>query len=91
MVADQPLQTELTAEELYVVVRKAVEDAIISAVGTLVLVVLSFALVWIGMLVGAQGFGDNLIQPVAGGFVVLVGLYMAGTALGVIPRLDSIV
>ncbi len=90
MVSDQPLQTDLSADELYVVVRKAVEDAIISAVGTLVLVVLSFGLVWLGILVGAQGYGQNLIQAAAGGFVVLVGLYMAGTALGVVPRLDSV-
>jgi len=72
------------------VVRKAVEDGIISAVGTIVLALLAFALVWFGMLIGVQAAGESLLQTVAGGFMIVVGLYFAATSLGVVPSLGSV-
>jgi hypothetical protein len=90
MVSDTPPVQDLSGQELYVVVRKAVEDAIISAVGTLLLALLAFGLVWFGMLIGADAVGESLLQTAAGGFMIVVGLYFAGSALGVIPSPGSV-
>lgn len=90
MVSESGPLGEFTGEELYLIVRKAVEDAIISAIGTLILVVLAFGLIWFGMLIGVQGFGGNPLQAAGGGFLVLVGLYFAGTSLDLIPTLDAV-
>ena len=88
MVPDSAVQNELSGEEMYVVVRKAVEDAILSILGKLVLAVMAFILVWFGMFVAVASYGSNPLQAVAGVFVVLVGLYFAATALDVIPPLN---
>lgn len=83
-----PATTEsanIEPSELYLVVRKAIEDAILNVIGTLLLVGLSLALVWFGMLVAASSYDSSPIMALGGVFVVLVGLYQAASALGIIP------
>lgn len=85
----EPHSPNLSGEELYVVIRRAVEDAILSAVGSLILALLGFGIIWIGMVIGVESLGQNILQVGAGGFLVLFGLYIAGTALDLIPSLES--
>lgn len=76
--------------ELYVVVRKAMEDAILSVVGTLLVVGVALVLVWFGVLVAASAYDSSPVMALAGVFVVLVGLYQAASVLGVIPSLTEL-
>ena len=68
---------------LYVVVREAVEDAILGVIGTLVLVGIGFVMVWAGI-VGATSTG-TLVGGVVGGVVAVVGVYVAASTLEVVP------
>lgn len=68
---------------LYGVVRKAVEDAILGAVGTILLVGVAFVLVLVGATTAVRtpGLGGVLFGSAA----ALFGLYLAGSTLGLIP------
>lgn len=80
-----PIEVSIDEGALYVVVRKAVEDAVFGVIGTLLLVGLGFVLVWIGgaMAFGARGGGP--VPIVAGVAIALVGLYVAAASLEVVP------
>ena len=71
---------------LYVVVRKAVKDAILDVIGTLLLLGLSFAGIWAGFL--AIGY-STAMGAVLGVAVIVVSLYMAAVALEVIPPIKK--
>jgi len=68
---------------MYVVVRDAVEDAILGVLGTLMLLGIAFVAVWAG--------GTAIVQsqtPVSITFGVLAiafGFYLAASSLGVVP------
>jgi hypothetical protein len=64
---------------LYLVVRKAVEDAIIGVLGTLSLLVVAFVVVWIGATFAVSG--QSTVGLVAGIAVVVFGFYLAAVAL----------
>lgn len=86
-----PTETDsLDPGELYVVVRKAMEDAILSVIGTLLMVGLALVLVWFGMLVAVSAYDTSPIMALAGGIVVLVGLYQAASVLGIIPTVTDL-
>lgn len=68
---------------LYAVVRKAVEDAILGAIGTLLLVGVSFLIVWVGVTVVVST--QNLPGAALGVLAILVGGYLAAATLEVIP------
>ena len=71
---------------LYVVVRKAVEDAILGVIGTLLLVGLALVLVWVGVAMALSSDPTAGVVPlVAGVAIALVGLYVAAATLEVIP------
>ncbi|MFB6353283.1 MAG: hypothetical protein ABEJ92_04285 [Halobacteriales archaeon] len=68
---------------LYGVVRKAVEDAILGAVGTILLVGVAFVLVVVG---ATAAFRTPSPAGVASGVgVSLLGLYLASSTLGLVP------
>jgi hypothetical protein len=94
MVTDQnPTSTgtdTLEPGDLYVVIRKAVEDAILNVIGTLFMVILALVLVWFGMLVAGSAYDTSPLMAAGGGFVVLVGLYLAASELGIIPSLPDL-
>ena len=86
---DEPAEPiEVTVDEgaLYVVVRKAVEDAVLGVIGTLLLVGLALVLIWIG---GAMALGSGRemgpVPILLGTAIALVGLYVAAATLEVIP------
>lgn len=68
---------------LYGVVRKAVEDAILGAVGTLLLVGVAFVLVLVGASAAIRSPG--LLGVMFGGGALVVGLYLGATTLELIP------
>ena len=68
---------------LYVVVREAVEDAILGVIGTLLLVGIAFVMVWSGV-VAATSTGTPTGIAV-GGVLALGGLYLAAATLEVVP------
>ncbi len=68
---------------LYGVVRKAVEDAILSAIGTLLLVGVSSVIVWVGVTVLLEA--DALFGTAFGAAALLLGLYLAAATLKIIP------
>ena len=76
--------------ELYVVVRKAVEDAILGVIGTLLLVGVSIVLIWFGTLVAASAYDSSPVVALAGIFMMLVGIYQAASALGIIPHVTDL-
>ena len=76
--------------ELYVVVRKAVEDAILGVIGTLLLVGVALVLVWFGIALAASSFGSSPPGLVGGILVVLVGFYVAASALDVVPSVSDL-
>lgn len=75
---------------LYVVIRKAVEDAILGVIGTLLLVGLALVLVWFGVMVTVSAFNSNRVMAMGGVFVILVGFYVALSALDVVPSIEEI-
>ena len=70
---------------LYVVVRRAVEDAVLGVIGTLLLVGVALVLVWVGGAMAVNAGSSQPVATVAGVAIVLVGLYIAAASLEVIP------
>ena len=71
---------------LYVVIRKAVEDAVLGVIGTLLLVGIALVLVWIGVSMALSADTQTGVLPlVLGGGIALVGVYVAAATLEVIP------
>ena len=83
--------TNLEPSELYIVVRKAMEDAILNVIGTLLLVGLSLVLVWFGMVVATSSYNTSPVIALGGAFVVLVGIYQAASVLGIIPSMTDLI
>lgn len=82
--ADPP-EVRIDEGALYLVVRTAVEDAVLGVVGTLLLVGVALVLVWVG---GAIVVSGGLGQPLAtllGLAIAAVGLYFAAATLELIP------
>lgn len=83
---DEPIEVTLDEGALYVVVRNAVEDALLGVIGTLLLVGVALVLVWVGGAIALGSSGRTGVLPlVLGGAVALVGLYLAAATLRVIP------
>lgn len=72
---------------MYVVVRKAVEDAILGVIGTLLLVGVAFALGWIGIAIA--GGAESPHGTAVGVIVGLIGIYIGAATLGIIPPLGE--
>lgn len=70
-------------DRMYVAVRAAVEDALLGAIGTVLLVGVGLLIVWIGFaaVLSFQTWQALLL----GGAVIAIGLYIAATTLGIIP------
>lgn len=68
-------------DRLYRVVNEAVRDAIFYVLGTALLVGFGGAMILSGVMALPRGG----LQSALGAGLVLVGAYLAGTALGVIP------
>lgn len=77
----------MDADEFYTVLRKAIEDAMLNVLGTLVLVGIGFVFVW----VGAQMFfaGPDPTGAIAGAVIILIGFYLAAVSLGVIRPVQT--
>jgi small-conductance mechanosensitive channel len=77
--------TELEIDEgaLYVVVRKAVEDAILGVIERVLLVVLAFFVVWGGIVIA--GAGTSTLTAGAGVAVVALGFYVGAATFGLVP------
>lgn len=92
--ADGPhLESDVPAidrAELYLIINKAVEDAILGALGTLLLVGVSLVLVWFGIMITISASDASVLGALGGVLVTLVGLYFAGTALELIPSLSDV-
>lgn len=73
----------LDEQELYLVVRKAVKDAMLDVVGTMVLLGFALGAVWIGLAMAIEGS-----STAAFGFgvaVVAFGVLLAASALELLP------
>lgn len=70
-------------DRLYRIVHDAVEDAVLGAVGTILLVGVAFVLVWTGVAVVLQN--ESPAGAVLGGSAIVVGVYLAAASLKVIP------
>lgn len=68
---------------LYGVVRKAVEDAILGAIGTVLLVGVAFVVVATGASIATQAASQ--LAMALGVVAVLFGLYLAAATLRIIP------
>lgn len=68
---------------LYGVVRKAVEDAILSVIGTLLLLGVAFVLVLVGFSTAARL--ETAMGVGLGAVAVLLGAYLAASTLELIP------
>ena len=75
--------SDLDQTGLYRIIQAAVKDALLDVIGTVLLVVIAFVLV----LTGAQVILSSTVPfaSVIGLSLVLIGLYLAGTTLEVIP------
>ncbi|NHN58182.1 MULTISPECIES: hypothetical protein [Halorussus] len=86
--ADAPRETDdggagFDEAALYGVVRKAVEDAILGVIGTLLLLGVAAVVLWTGVAVAMQSTGPT--GTALGGAAVLFGLYLAAATLEIIP------
>ncbi|MBX0322081.1 hypothetical protein EGH21_03445 [Halomicroarcula sp. F13] len=81
--ASESVPAQRSDAELYRIVRLATEDAILGAVGTLLLSGVGVVLFLVGgsAFLGADGFGAMVLAAV----VALGGLYLTAATLGVIP------
>lgn len=73
---------------LYTVVRKAVEDAILGVIGTVLLVGIAFVIAYVGLLgvlASAGSTGGGLTGVAVGVVLIAIGLYLAGATLELIP------
>ncbi|HKJ57866.1 MAG TPA: hypothetical protein VKA37_01465 [Halobacteriales archaeon] len=82
---EEPVEVAIDEGALYVVVRRAVEDAVLGVIGTLLLVGVALVLVWVGGAMAVSAGGRQPVATVAGVAIVLVGLYLAAASLEVIP------
>lgn len=73
---------------LYLVVRRAVEDAILNVIGTLLLVGVALLVIWVGAMVAVRT--PSTAGLVAGSIAILIGMYIGGTTLGVVPSLQRL-
>lgn len=78
----------LDEDELYLVVRTAVKDAMLDVIGTLVLLGFALGLVWIGGMLAVDG--DSAGFVVAGGAFVALGAVLAALALELIPPIRNL-
>lgn len=80
---DGGMVRDLDQAGLYKIIQAAVKDAILDVIGTILLVVIAFVLV----LSGSQVILSSTVPfaSLVGLSLVLVGLYLAGTTLEVIP------
>ncbi|MFH5800407.1 hypothetical protein [Haladaptatus sp. CMAA 1911] len=74
---------ELEEQELYELVYRAVEDAILGMVGTLLLVGVAVVLVWTGIIIALSR--TSLAGLVAGIAAIVFGLYLGLATLEIIP------
>ena len=82
---DGGLEFGFDEQALYVVVRKAIEDALLGVIGTLLSVAVGLSLAWFGMAVAASG---QSTAALAGGIVVAgIGLTLAASAVGIVPSI----
>ncbi|MCU4800341.1 hypothetical protein OB920_08150 [Halobacteria archaeon HArc-gm2] len=73
---------------LYTVVRKAVEDAILGVIGTVLLVGVAFVIAYVGLLgvlASAGSTGAGLAGVAVGVALIAIGLYLAAATLELIP------
>ena len=70
-------------DRLYAVVHRAVEDAVLGAIGTVIFVLIAVGLVWVGIAVIAAN--PTPLGVVFGGVAVVAGVYLAASSLEVIP------
>ena len=70
-------------EELYLVVRRAVTDALLDVIGTLVLLGFALGLVWVGGRLALEGGSTGFVA--AGGAAIVVGTLLAALTLELIP------
>lgn len=76
----------LTEAELYVLIRKATEDAILGVIGTVLLVGIGFVLAYAGLSAALFGGLDGDPAVAVGALALGVfGLYVAAATLGVVP------
>lgn len=82
---------DLTSEEFYELVHAAVTDALLGAVGTMLLVGLGFLLFWIGVAATVRTAGGEA-QPFAlvGVAIALFGVYVAAAALDYAPSIEEL-
>lgn len=82
----EPTATESIDEELlYVIIREAVEDALLGVIGTLLLVGIGFILIWVGLIALVSPEGADPLRRAIGVTLVAVGFYLAAATLQVIP------
>jgi hypothetical protein len=84
---DGGVASEFDEATLYFVVRNAVEDALLSVIGTLLLVGVAFVIIMIG--------ASIFLAPIAplgkaiGAILVIIGFYIAGATLEIIPLVSD--
>jgi glycerol uptake facilitator-like aquaporin len=80
--------SELSADEYYRLTYHAVRDALLDVVGTILLTVVAFALVWIG---GAAALSQEsgIAGTGLGLAIAAIGLYLAATTLDVVPPVQK--
>jgi hypothetical protein len=80
---------DLTPSEHYVVLRKAVQDGIVGAVGTIILVVLGLYLIFFGVMIAVSGGTTAIVQAAGGVVIIIVGGYFTLSALGFIRPVEK--
>lgn len=77
----------IAGQELYTVIRKAIEDAMLHVLGTLVLVGIATILVLAGGYVFLAG--TDPAGALGGIALILIGFYIGGVSLDVVPPVDD--
>jgi glycerol uptake facilitator-like aquaporin len=80
--------SQVSAEEYYRLTYHAVRDALLDVIGTVLLTVVAFALVWIGG-AAAMSPAAGLAEIGVGLAIAALGLYLAATTLDVIPPVQE--
>lgn len=78
---------DLDEAALYGIVRGAVEDALLSVIGTVLLIGTAFVIVAIGAQVALQS--DSVASATIGVAIVVVGFYLAAATLEIIPPIRN--
>jgi len=82
---------DLTPEEFSQLVRAAVADAVLGAVGTVLLVAIGFLLFWAGAAsAAAAATGEAPAFALVGLALALVGVYVAAAALDYAPSIEEL-